>query len=68
MQTYDIFSKYIFYLCFFLIGLTQSVVFPILVSIIGAYFSKSKRGMVAGIWATSTNVGNIIGLQTASYL
>lgn len=62
MQIYDMFSNFIFYSCFFLIGLTQSVVFPILVSIIGAYFSKGKRGMVAGVWATSTNIGNIIGL------
>ena len=42
------------------------MVFPCLVSIIGTWFSKSKRGLITGAWGTSTNMGNIAGLHLSA--
>ena len=63
---YEIYNKFYFYFCFVMIGLSQSMVFPVLVSVVGSWFSKSYRGMVCGSFGTSTNIGNIIGLQLAA--
>ena len=57
-----------FIFLFFLVGLIQSVDFPCFIGTIGAWSQRSSRGIISGIWATCSNVGNIIGLQTASYL
>lgn len=54
-------SQILFYAAFVVVGLTQSIVFPCLVSIIGSWFSKKTRGAITGSWATCTNLGNIIG-------
>ena len=54
-------SQLLFYLAFIVVGMTQSIVFPCLVSIIGSWFSKKTRGAITGSWATCTNIGNIIG-------
>jgi sugar phosphate permease len=44
-----------------LYGVAQYIVFPILVAVVGNWFSKSKRGLVCAAYGTSGNVGNIIG-------
>jgi len=49
-----------------LYGVAQFIVFPILVTVVGNWFSKSKRGLVSAAYGTSGDVGNIIGFQTAS--
>ena len=36
--------RFIYYICFAIAGLAQSVVFPCLVSTVGAWFSRKKRG------------------------
>jgi len=63
------FSSHVYYLfCFVIIGLSQSIVFPVLVSVIGSWFSNEHRGIITGSWGTCTNIGNIIGAQTAASL
>ena len=34
----------------------------------GAWTRRSSRGTISGVWATCGNVGNIIGLQLASFV
>lgn len=55
-------------LLFGLIGAVQSVDFPCFVGTVGAWTRRSTRGTITGIWATCGNVGNIIGLQVASFM
>ena len=57
-----------FSLCFILVGVTQSVDFPCLISTIGSWTERRTRGMISGFWATCSQVGNIIGIQSAAYL
>jgi len=57
-------SYYIF--CFVVAGLAQSVVFPTLVGVVGSWFGSTHRGLITGSWGTCTNVGNIIGVQSAA--
>ena len=64
----QIWTKAYYYMIFFTIGIVQSFVFPILVSTIGMWFSKQYRGLIGGSWATSTNIGNIVGLQLAGLI
>jgi len=52
--------------CFVFIGLSQSIVFPTLVAVIGSWFAKAKRGLITGSWGTCTNIGNILGVQIAA--
>lgn len=63
---YQIKSHPYFLSCFILLGLSQSIVFPTLVSIVSTWFSKDHRGIITGSWGTSTNIGNIIGAQVAA--
>ena len=58
----------VYHICFGIIGLAQSFVFPCLVSAIGAWFSRKRRGVATGGWGTCTNMGNILGLQSAAWL
>lgn len=64
----DVTNHFYFYIWFILIGLSQSIVFPVLVSVIGSWFSKSHRGLITGSWGTSSNIGNIIGIQAAALI
>lgn len=50
-----------------LAGLFQSTGWPSVVSVIGNWFGKSKRGLIMGIWNAHTSVGNISGSLIASY-
>jgi sugar phosphate permease len=61
-------SHFFFISIFFFIGLSQSFLFPTLVSIIGSWFSQKHRGIITGSWGTCTNVGNIVGFQLAALL
>ncbi|KAF5197111.1 Glucose-6-phosphate exchanger slc37a2 [Thalictrum thalictroides] len=47
-------------------GLFQSIGWPCVVSVVGNWFGKSKRGLIMGIWNSHTSVGNIIGSIVAS--
>jgi sugar phosphate permease len=36
--------------------------FPVFISILGAWFPKSNRGLVISLWASANNFGNIVGI------
>ena len=65
---YNYYNVYVFGLCFIVIGSTQSIVFPTLVSIVGAWFPKKGRGFITGLWGTCSNSGNIIGIWAAGFI
>ena len=65
---YGFFNKVFFLFCFLMIGAAQSICFPCLVSIVGGWFSKSSRGFITGSWGTSTNFGNIVGIQLSAII
>ena len=50
-----------------LAGLFQSTGWPFVVSVIGKWFGKSKRGLIMGVWNAHTSIGNISGSLIASY-
>ena len=60
-QYYGSNYKSVYYFCWLIVGIFQSIVFPILVSVIGSWFPRTTRGRITGGWATCTNVGDIIG-------
>ncbi|XP_073031406.1 putative glycerol-3-phosphate transporter 5 isoform X2 [Primulina eburnea] len=49
-----------------LCGLCQSVGWPCVVSVVGNWFGKAKRGLIMGVWNSHMPVGNIIGSLVAS--
>ena len=61
-------SSLYFHFFFVIIGITQSIVFPCLVAVVGGWFAKTSRGLITGGWGTSTNFGNIVGIQLAAKL
>ena len=68
MGYYKYYSHACFLFCFLMIGAAQSICFPCLVSIVGGWFSRSSRGFITGSWGTSTNCGNIIGIQLSAII
>ncbi|KAL8173795.1 UNVERIFIED_CONTAM: hypothetical protein K2H54_025619 [Gekko kuhli] len=56
----------IHYLWYFVIiqvcnGLVQTTGWPSVVTCVGNWFGKGKRGLIMGIWNSHTSVGNILG-------
>ncbi|KAK3221829.1 hypothetical protein Dsin_008854 [Dipteronia sinensis] len=49
-----------------LCGLFQSIGWPCVVSVVGNWFGKEKRGLIMGLWNSHTSVGNIVGSVVAS--
>ena len=47
-------------------GLVQTTGWPGVVTCVGNWFGKSKRGLIMGIWNSHTSFGNIIGSAIAS--
>ncbi|XWS17049.1 hypothetical protein CRYUN_Cryun33cG0034400 [Craigia yunnanensis] len=47
-------------------GVFQSIGWPCVVAVVGNWFGKEKRGLIMGVWASHTSVGNIIGSVVAS--
>ena len=47
-------------------GAFQSTGWPSVVSIVGNWCGKSKRGLIMGIWNAHTSVGNILGAMIAA--
>lgn len=54
-------SKNYFRVVYFLNGLFQSTGWPMTVTIIGNWFSKTSGGLVFGFWSSNASFGNIIG-------
>jgi len=47
---------------FLLFGACQSIIFPIIGSVISKWYSTEYRGLISGAYSTSGNLGNIFGL------
>ncbi|KAE8710659.1 putative glycerol-3-phosphate transporter 4 [Hibiscus syriacus] len=63
----EIHSFYYFLIVQMLAGLFQSTGWPSVVSVVGEWFGKKKRGLIMGIWNAHTSVG-ITGSLIASAL
>ncbi|XP_061774585.1 glucose-6-phosphate exchanger SLC37A1 isoform X2 [Nerophis ophidion] len=48
-------------------GLVQTTGWPSVVTCIGNWFGKGRRGFIMGIWNSHTSVGNILGSLIAGY-
>jgi sugar phosphate permease len=55
-------------LIFLLFGACQSIIFPIIGSVISKWYSTEYRGLISGAYSTSGNLGNIFGLQSAVFI
>lgn len=64
----NIHSFYYFLVVQIIAGLFQSTGWPSVVSVVGNWFGKSKRGLIMGIWNAHTSIGNISGSLIASAL
>lgn len=47
-------------------GIFQTTGWPGVVSLIGRWFGRAKRGLVFGIWNSHTSIGNILGTFIAA--
>ncbi|XP_025891954.1 glucose-6-phosphate exchanger SLC37A1 isoform X1 [Nothoprocta perdicaria] len=48
-------------------GLVQTTGWPSVVTCIGNWFGKGRRGLIMGMWNSHTSVGNILGSLIAAY-
>ncbi|KAM8977791.1 glucose-6-phosphate exchanger SLC37A1 [Pelodytes ibericus] len=48
-------------------GLVQTTGWPSVVTCIGNWFGKGRRGLIMGVWNSHTSVGNIMGSLIAGY-
>ncbi|XP_076730802.1 glucose-6-phosphate exchanger SLC37A1 isoform X1 [Maylandia zebra] len=48
-------------------GLVQTAGWPSVVTCIGNWFGKGRRGLIMGLWNSHTSVGNILGSLIAGY-
>lgn len=47
-------------------GIAQTTGWPGVVTLIGRWFGRTKRGLVFGIWNSHTSIGNILGTCIAA--
>ena len=47
-------------------GVFQSTGWPSVVSVVGNWFGKGKRGLVMGVWNSHTSIGNMLGSVLAA--
>lgn len=66
-KTYDIHSMWYFVFVQAFAGIVQTTGWPGVVTVLGRWFGKSKRGMIFGIWNSHTSIGNIIGTIIAAH-
>ncbi|XP_034234377.1 glucose-6-phosphate exchanger SLC37A2 isoform X2 [Thrips palmi] len=48
-------------------GIVQTSGWPGVVTVVGNWFGKSKRGFIFGVWNSHTSLGNILGTTLAGY-
>lgn len=48
-------------------GIAQSTGFPSVVTLVGRWCGKAKRGLIFGIWNSHTPIGNILGTLIAAH-
>lgn len=66
-KVWDIHSIWYFAAVQALAGLCQTTGWPGVVTVIGRWFGKSKRGLIFGIWNSHTSIGNIVGTLVAAH-
>lgn len=66
-KTYDIHSLWYFIAVQALAGMFQTTGWPGVVTVVGRWFGKAKRGLIFGIWNSHTSIGNILGSLVAGY-
>lgn len=66
-KVYDIHSMTYFIFVQAMAGVFQTTGWPGVVTIVGRWFGKSKRGLIFGIWNSHTSIGNILGTLIAGY-
>lgn len=66
-KTYDIHSMWYFIFVQAMAGICQTTGWPGVVTVLGRWFGKSKRGLIFGIWNSHTSIGNILGSLIAAH-
>lgn len=66
-KVYDIHSMWYFILVQALAGICQTTGWPGVVTLVGRWFGRSKRGLIFGIWNSHTSIGNILGTLIAAH-
>ncbi|XP_022230114.1 glucose-6-phosphate exchanger SLC37A2 isoform X3 [Drosophila obscura] len=66
-RTSNIHSLWYFILVQIFAGIFQTTGWPGVVTLVGRWFGKSKRGLIFGIWNSHTSIGNILGTLIAAH-
>uniref|UniRef100_A0A182NJ74 Sugar phosphate exchanger 3 n=1 Tax=Anopheles dirus TaxID=7168 RepID=A0A182NJ74_9DIPT len=66
-KVYDIHTIWYFIAVQALAGMFQTTGWPGVVTIVGRWFGKSKRGLIFGIWNSHTSIGNVLGTLIAAH-
>lgn len=66
-KVYNIHSMWYFIFVQALAGVCQTTGWPGVVTVVGRWFGRSKRGLIFGIWNSHTSLGNIMGTLIAAH-
>ncbi|XP_030382308.1 glucose-6-phosphate exchanger SLC37A2 isoform X2 [Scaptodrosophila lebanonensis] len=66
-RTSNIHSIWYFVIMQICAGIFQTTGWPGVVTLVGRWFGKSKRGLIFGIWNSHTSIGNILGTLIAAH-
>lgn len=66
-KVYNVHSMLYFVFVQAMAGMFQTTGWPGVVTIVGRWFGKSKRGLIFGIWNSHTSIGNILGSLIAAH-
>jgi len=66
-KVYGIHTLGYFFVVQILAGIFQTTGWPGVVTLVGRWFGKSKRGLIFGIWNSHTSIGNILGTVIAAH-
>ncbi|XP_053672851.1 glucose-6-phosphate exchanger SLC37A2 [Anopheles nili] len=66
-KVYDIHTIWYFIAVQALAGMFQTTGWPGVVTVLGRWFGKSKRGLIFGIWNSHTSIGNVLGTVIAAH-
>lgn len=66
-KVYGIHSISYFIIVQIMAGIFQTTGWPGVVTLVGRWFGKSKRGLIFGIWNSHTSIGNILGTVIAAH-
>ncbi|XP_049541016.1 glucose-6-phosphate exchanger SLC37A2 isoform X1 [Anopheles darlingi] len=66
-KVYDVHTIWYFVFVQAMAGMFQTTGWPGVVTVVGRWFGKSKRGLIFGIWNSHTSIGNILGVMIAAH-